>query len=92
MSVQVALKIPAMAMGHAWMVYSKMGPASVRSSTVGMAARIAEMKIALAQTVSQSVTVCMGNATAALLGMGAARAMEATRAPGVTKSSPFAKV
>lgn len=33
----------------------------------------------------QSVTVCTGNATAASLGMGAARAMEATRAPGVTK-------
>lgn len=33
----------------------------------------------------QSVIVCMGNATAASLGMGAAHAMEATQAPGVTK-------
>lgn len=92
MSVQVALKVPVMAMGHAWMVYRKMGPASARSNTVGMAARTAEMKIGLAQTVSQSVTVCTGNATAASMGMGAARAMEATQVPGVTKSSPFAKV
>lgn len=29
--------------------------------------------------------MCTGNATAASLGMGAARAMEATQAPGVTK-------
>lgn len=33
----------------------------------------------------QSVTVCTGNAAAASLGMGAARAMQATQAPGVTK-------
>lgn len=33
----------------------------------------------------QSVTACTGNAAAASLGTGAARAMEATRAPGVTK-------
>lgn len=31
------------------------------------------------------MTVCTGNATAAWLGMGAARAMQATQAPGVTK-------
>lgn len=92
MSVQEALKIPAMATGHVWMVYSKMGPASARSNTVAMAARTAGMRIVLAQTVSQSVTVCTGNAAVASLGMGAARAMEATQAPGVTKSCPFAKV
>lgn len=92
MSVQVALKTPAVAMGHVWMDYSKMGPASARSSTVAMAARTAGMRIILAQTVSQSVTVCTGNAAVALLAMGAARAMEATQAPGVTKSCPFAKV
>lgn len=92
MSVQVALKIPAVAMGHAWMVYSRTGPASARSNTVATAARTAGIRTILAQTVSQSVTVCTGNAAVASLGMGAARAMEATQAPGVTKSCPFAKV
>lgn len=91
MNVRVALKVPAMAMGHAWMVCSKTGPASARSNTVALRARIVKMKIVLAQTVSQCVTVCTGNATAVSLGMEAARAMEATLAPGVTKSFPFAK-
>lgn len=90
-NVQEAPKIPAVAMGHAWMVYSVTEPASARSNTVVLPARIVEMKIVLAQTVSQCVTVCTGNATAASMGMEAALAMEVTLASGVIKSFPFAK-
>lgn len=91
MNVQEALKIPAVVMERVWMVYSEMEPASARSSTVVLPARTVEMETVLAQTASQCVTVCTGNATAMSLGRQAALAMAATLAPDVTKRSPFAK-